>query len=47
VCVLKVSFVFLHFCVSLDYFGFMLLVLLGFGFLSTEPRDLLGKASQK
>jgi len=29
--------------VSLAYFGFMLLVLLVFGFFSTEPRDWLGR----
>jgi len=38
----KVWFVFLCFCVSLDRFGFVLLVsFVGFGFFSTEPRDWL------
>ena len=40
------QFVFLCFYVSLDYFGFLLLVsFVGFGFLSTEPRDWLERAS--
>jgi len=38
---------FLYFCVSFDQFGFVLLVLVGFSFSSTEPRDWLGRASPK
>ena len=37
----------MSFYVSLDHFVFVLLVLLCFGFFSTEPRDWLGRTSPK
>ena len=37
--------IFVHFCFSLDHFGFVLLVLLGLFFFSNEPRDWLGRMS--
>jgi len=40
---LKVKFVFLCFCVSVYYFGFMLLVLLGFVFFQYQAKRLAGK----
>ena len=40
---LKVYFVFLCFCVTLDYFGFMLLVLLGFCFFQYQANRLAEK----
>jgi len=40
---LKVKFVFLCFCVSVYYFGFMLLVLLGFVFFSVPSQETGGE----
>ena len=47
-CFFEVSVcIFVCFRVCSDHFGFVLLVLLGLVFLSTEPRDWLGRTSPK